>query len=153
VVTLRYEIYGDKQIERKLVRFRNRGLNLGPVFEPLHTQFLGFEREQFESEGASRSGGWAALKPSTIRAKASHGHDPRILRDTEAMFEAFTNPSDGRHIARHDANSFFFGADDPKAKLHQSGTRRMPQRKVVELSETQRRAMTKTVQMWLVSDQ
>src|SRR6476620_200162 len=111
VVTLRYEVYGDTQLERKLVRFRNRGLNLEPAFKALHDQFLGFEREQFETEGASGSGGWASLKPSTSRAKARRCHDPRILRDTEAMFEAFTNPSDSHHIARHDAHSFFFGAD------------------------------------------
>jgi hypothetical protein len=122
------------------------------LFAPELRQYLfQAEREQFDSEGLSGSGGWAPLKPRTIARKAALGLDSRILRETQALFRSVTEQSSPDAVFDVNADSMVFGTSDRKAIFHQKGTDRMPKRKVVDLTERNRRAVVKIVQAAMMS--
>ena len=151
LVTVSFAVFGDKQVERDLLRMSDNARDLIPAYRKMHESFLNIERRQFDTDGASGSGGWAPLKPATIRRKVSRGQDAtHILRAADVLRRSLVNATAPGHIARMEVGSFFFGTSDEKAPFHQHGTRRMPQRKVVELTETQRRAWVRIIQKHLV---
>jgi hypothetical protein len=150
VVTVSIEVFGEKAVERKLLRY-GEAADMR-FFAPEIRQYLfQTEREQFDSEGVSGSGGWAPLKPRTIARKAALGLDSRILRETQALFRSVTEASSPDAVYHADADSMVFGTSDRKAIFHQKGTDRMPRRKVVDLTERNRRAVVKIVQAGIMA--
>jgi Phage virion morphogenesis family len=128
-VIISFEISGDKQIERELLRFAERADDMMPAFEKLYDSFLGLERRQFDTQGRSGSGGWAPLKPRTVAAKARHDLDPRIMRATERLRRSLTNRTSPDAIKQIGPDSFFFGTRVPYAGYHQnpSAASRLPE--------------------------
>jgi phage gpG-like protein len=145
MVTVSFEIFGDKQVERELLRIA-KAPDMRRIAPRLREYLLGVERSQFDSEGRTGSGGWAPLKPKTVASKAARGLDPRILRATERLRKSLTNRTSADAAFEYDSDSMFFGTRVPYASFHQTGTRRMPVRKPVELSERNRRKIVKEVQ-------
>ncbi|HLE98976.1 MAG TPA: hypothetical protein VI540_03690 [Gaiellaceae bacterium] len=88
--------------------------------------FVGWMRQQFETEGSFGSGGWAPLAFSTVDRKARLGLRPQILQATGAMKQAASRPS-----RRATAKSLTLQIDDPKLQHHQSGTASMPARPLI----------------------
>ena len=88
--------------------------------------FIGWMREQFDSQGGFGSGGWAALAPSTVLLKSLAGLRPQILQATGAMKSAASRPT--RSVT---ARSLTLTIDDPKIGFHQTGTTSMPARPVI----------------------
>jgi phage gpG-like protein len=101
--------------------------------------------EQFATSG---HGEWAELAPSTIRYK---GH-ARILSDTGRLESSFQRGG-GEHVEEIGRTTLVWGSRVPYGIFHQTGTgsgfgrrqkgpgRGMPQRKILELSETAKRRM------------
>lgn len=101
--------------------------------------------QQFETQG---QGEWAALAPSTIKAKG----DDTVLFRTGAMYRSFQSGGDN-HVEDISRDRMLWGSTDPKALFHQTGTgsgfqvtvkgpgRGMPMRKIMVLDEDQKRAM------------
>lgn len=147
-----FEVFGEKQVERGLLRFSDAAADMRPAAEQMRTYLLSIERRQFDTEGRSGSGGWAPLKPATLRRKVAKGEDQRILRATEALRKSLTNRSNENNVWRSSFDSFTFGTSDPKARFHQSGTAKMPQRKVIELSENNRKRIVKIFQSHLIGE-
>jgi phage gpG-like protein len=145
MVTVEVEVDGEKQVVRKLLRV-SQAPDLRPIAEAVRHLFFEAELEQFDSQGHSGSGGWAPLKPRTVARKVAQGLDPRILRAKEDLFRSVTSAGSENAIFRADSDTLLVGTKDPKAKLHQRGTRKMPQRKVIDLNERNRRAIVKLVQ-------
>ena len=69
MVTVSFEVMGTSQVERTILGWSDRARDLRPAFELLHSMFLEIERKQFDTEGASGSGGWDALKAKTVSRK------------------------------------------------------------------------------------
>jgi phage gpG-like protein len=145
MVTVSFEIFGDKQVERELLRIA-KAPDMRRIAPRLREYLVSAERSQFDSEGRTGSGGWAPLKPKTVASKAARGLDPRILRATERLRKSLTNRTSADQAFEYDSDSMFFGTRVPYAGFHQTGTRRMPARKPVELSERNRRKVVKVVQ-------
>jgi phage gpG-like protein len=145
MVTVLVEVDGEKAVERKLLRL-GQAPDLRPIAGELRTYLFGVEREQFDTEGHSGSGGWAPLKPSTVARKAALGRDPRILRSTELLYRSLTSAGSLDAVFSVTSDTMVFGTRDPVAKFHHRGTRRMPQRKVIDLAERNRRALVKIIQ-------
>jgi phage gpG-like protein len=150
VVTISIEVFGQKTVERELLRFSHAAADMRPAGERFMEYMRSVERSQFDSEGRTGSGGWAPLKPRTVASKAARGLDPRILRATDHLRKSLTNKTSPDHIEQINADTWFFATRDPKAKFHQTGTRKMPRRPPVELSERNRRAIVKIVQRHIV---
>jgi phage gpG-like protein len=153
MVIISFEVWGDKQVERELLRLSHAAADMRPAGKRFMEYMRSVERSQFDSEGRTGSGGWAPLKPSTVANKAARGLDPRILRATDRLRRSLTNKTSPDHIEEINADSFVFGSRVPYGRYHQKGTRRMPQRRPVELSERNRRAVVKIIQSHLLGKQ
>ena len=149
-----FEIFGEKQVLRKLAGFEANAelLTESPaLIEELRNIFFKAEREQFGSEGAYGSGGWAPLKPATLRAKLAKGHDPRILHRTNRLLRSLLAPGNDA-VESIDGDSIFFGTKVPYAIYHQTGAPRanVTKRKPVDLTESDRRKLVRAIQKALV---
>lgn len=104
------------------------------IERPAVDWFAQTEREQFVSEGAAgRSGRWKELSPQTLRKRALERRGFRILERTGAMANAITS---FRQAVEVTGDKIIFHLSSP-AGFHQSGTQRMPQRKVVDPNDAQ----------------
>ena len=97
----------------------------------LEEDHLAFFRQRRSPKGTA----WAKLAPSTIRMK---GHD-QILIDTHDLLNSLTTPS-GDYAIREffregDAIGLEFGTGVPYAHFHMTGSRNMPARPEVGLTE------------------
>jgi len=145
------DVFGDKEVERTLVRFGERANNMRPAFEDLHKRFLQMNKRQFNTQGASGSGGWKALKPATVAFKERNGLDPRIMHASGRLRSSLTGSGQGA-IKRVTNDEVFFGTSVEYAGPHQkpkSGNP-LPRRKVIEFTETEKREWTKVIQRQIV---
>lgn len=144
------DIAGDRQIARELLRVGEHAEDAAPAFRNIADYFRDLEREQFRSEGGSGSGGWPPLAASTLLRKAKLGQPQNILVASGDLRDSLTDAGDEQHIEDVSHDGLLFGTRDPKAKYHQHGTSRMPQRRPVELSETERRHTLRILQRWVM---
>lgn len=143
---LELEAFGDVQFSRELLRVGANAGDMRPAFDNVHVLLLAVENRQFGSEGGAFSGGWKPLAASTVRYKAKHGLDPRILHATGDLRRSFANNHAKGHVYRASANEMFVGSSIPYARFHQTGTKRMPRRRPFELNEQVRRQVVKILQ-------
>nr|WP_276611861.1 phage virion morphogenesis protein [Kineococcus vitellinus] len=92
------------------------------------------------------------MKPSTLASKRRVRGQLRILQEKQDLRKSLTNKrsSDGILRVEDAGKTIFMGTKDPKARFHQEGTRRMAQRKVVDLTRRQQQSMLRTVQRHVV---
>lgn len=147
------DVDGDVQLRRELLRWSGAVVDASPAFERIimggGRDFMGLrklEGKQFATQGAFASGGWAPLAPSTVRAKARVGLDPRILHATGRLAKSLTGGAGGIQIVN--AHQFIFGTSVPYARFHQLG-KRLKRRRPIELRDRDRRAMVNVLQRHL----
>lgn len=147
---LTIEVLGDNAaLERNLLRFGERAMDASPAFGAIALLFWRTEATQFDT-GGTFSGGWEHLAESTVKQKERKFLDPRILIATHALASSLSSgvaPGSVFHVGPHE---MFVGSNIPYARFHQTGTRRMPMRKPVELPEPVKVEMVKLLQSYLV---
>lgn len=122
--------------------------DMRPVFkDSLMPLFYRFEREAFDSEGASSgSGQWAELSPRYARLKARTYPGRPILEATGSLRRSLTTATGRGARVFLTEQEVSIGTEIPYAGYHQTGTRRMPARPPVALTTAQEaeiaRAMT-----------
>lgn len=144
-----FEVHGEVQLNRTFQRWAEHAGDATPAWEEIYSQLIKIEQEQFATEGAAGGEAWAALAASTVAAKARMGLRPEILRATDEMYNSLTNEDDPNQLKIITPSMLAFGSLMPYAKYHQSGTSHMPQRRPVDLTETHKRKIIKTLQLWL----
>ena len=145
-----FSVAGDKQIERELLRWNDRALDAQPAFEAIG-EFLIAETElQFETEGKHASGGWKPLKRATVAAKRRKGLRLQILQATGTLRATLTERGTPGMIFETTPTGLRFGSHVPYAEFHQTGTRTMPRRRPIELTEATRRTVVKMLQAYIV---
>jgi phage gpG-like protein len=144
-------ILGDTQVQRTFLRWQERVLDARPLWNQMRKDLNLIERVQFLTEGSHGSGGWAPLKPATIAGKKARGEEPWILRATEALFKSLTEEGADGAVFEPEREFMVFGTSIPYATFHMTGTRNMPARKPVQLTEIERTELTKMVQRFIVS--
>lgn len=119
---LRGLIENERALKAIAVGLRDlRGL--WPRIVPL---FIGFERQQFETEGAAGGSPWAPLSAAYAAEKARTHPGRSILIRGGALRGAASRPS--RQVT---PTTMTLTIDDEKAPYHQTGTTRMPARPLV----------------------
>lgn len=146
---LDFDVFGDEQISRELLRFSAHAGNAQPAFHKIAEDMREQIAEQFSTEGDRGSGGWAPLKEATIAAKAAAGLDPHILQATHSLMESLTGRG-GDHIEQITDDSLLFGSSIAYGRFHQKGTSRMPARKPVDFTELDRRGFVRTLQRYIM---
>lgn len=143
--------FGEKQVSREIMRVGQYAGDATPVMRVLARYWLKELARNFDTAGRHASGGWAPLKPSTVADKRSKGLDPRILHATLRLRRSLTEvgaPDGIRIIAPHQAA---VGTTVPYARYHQTGTRKMPRRRPLELNEAARKRSVKIVQRYIIT--
>jgi phage gpG-like protein len=152
-VPLRFqlEVLGEVQVDRTFMRMSDAARNLSPMFDKLVKELQDIEKLQFDSEGGYGSGGWQGLAESTIETKKRKGLESEILRATNALMESLTGGS-GSIIEVTD-EWLRFGTSLNYAGIHQAGSPKtnLPQRRVMQLPEGERRNIAKIVQRYILT--
>ncbi len=161
---LSYNVSGDQQVLRRLERVEHRVSDMTPAFKKIHTSFVGFERKQFDTEGASGSRGWKPIKIATLRRKLrwqSQGKlvdgrpvvDERILHMTRRLRKSLINKSSPDHVVRISPQEAFYGSSVPYSGVHQNPkvtNKGAVRRRPIELTERQRRSWVKILQSFIM---
>ncbi len=147
---LTLEVFGERQIDRTLAGITERGQDLRPAFEDITEQFLEAERRQFATQGIFGSGGWRALSPPYAAWKARHYPGKTILRRDDDLWRSLTQ---GPAVKVIEPDRLILGSDVEYGKYHQAGggPGGLPRRRPVELPESTRRAMVKTLQRFAIT--
>lgn len=150
MVYVNYEVFGVNEAKARMDRLIARAEDFRPVFGLLQQEFYNIEDDLFSNEGSTGAhGSWSGLKDSTLKRKTGSGG---ILVDTEALRKSLTRPNQKgsrRVITRH---SMTIGTLDPKADLHQKGTKTMKQRRVVDLTVSQSEYFTLQLERYLLGE-
>jgi hypothetical protein len=134
-----------------LARIGKRAGDFRPIAKKLDQQFVGFEKRLFDSQGATgASGMWNELRPETIRRKIVKNQDTRILQAKHDLVDSLTRRSDPNHILDASKDQIRLGTKDPKAQFHHRARKPERQRKVIDLTERQRRAWMRTIQRYVL---
>jgi len=101
--------------------------------------------EQFYTEGAARSSGWAPLSPRYAEWKESHYPGMPILVRTGQMRGELLDPA-VFHVDRH---RMVYAPISDIAGYHQFGTYKMPARPPVVVTEKDKRTIDREFLTWL----
>lgn len=139
-------VEGDVALQTKFSRFADKIDDWTPAWNLIAEDFYEMEENLFNSQGASGIRGWAPLAPSTLRRKKG----PSILVETGALRKSLTKPG-GTNIRKLSRTEARLGSRDPKVAFHFFGTRTMPRREPIQITEKDKKRWVKLVQRHLVS--
>jgi len=146
-----FEVEGDVQLARSLSRFGNSVKDYRPAFRDIIKLFYEMEKKQFESEGGYGSGGWAPLSADYDEWKAKNFPGKPILQLTGKLMSALTNKT-GETIQEIEPLLLKLGTNLKYGLFHQTGTKKMPARKPIEMTEHDKREWVKVIQKYLVTE-
>ncbi len=142
-----FEVLGEKQVSQMLSRTTDKAADLGPYWLMVAGFLQTTIEEQFRTQGG-RSGGWAPLSDRYAADKLRRFGSSPILVATGALKESLTGGSG--FIQRQEGNeSLRFGTQLGYGVYHQSGTSKMPQRRILDLTKDDGRTMMKMLQRHL----
>src|SRR5256885_1308109 len=98
MVRLLFEVHGETQIDRELVRWTDQFTDASPAFAMIYNFLLKVEKMQFASEGAQSDHPWPTLAAGTVTAKARAGLRPEILRATDELLKSLTDEGDANQL-------------------------------------------------------
>lgn len=149
-INLRWTVWGDDVIERELLRFQSRAVDMRPAFVALREDIMDEVRQNFDTEGAAGGEKWAPLQDSTIEAKLSAGLPPAILHATLALRDSLIDRENDNQVFITNADSMMFGSQVDYGGFHQRGTKHMPARKPLQFTEPSKVMFMKTLQRYMV---
>lgn len=152
-VAIQFTVLGETQLSRTLMRFSARALNATPALLGVMSQIQDQVEEQFDSEGARGSGGWAPLAPATIEFKRRHGYPLEILHRTLTLRNSLTKNTAAGAIRIVTPKTMTFGSRVQYGIFHQLGApkSKLPQRRPVEFTEADRQHFAKIIQAYIVT--
>lgn len=148
---LQFEVFGETQLDRELLRFSGRAINAKPALEAIVENIQRQIDEQFESQGARGSGGWQPIKPATVARKVALGLDPRILHETLRLRESLTAESHPDQVKLVRPLDFTLRSTVEYGQFHQLGTRTLPVRRPVEFTAADRASYAKILHEYLIA--
>ena len=146
-VRFTFSVEGETQIDRTLARFVDAVTDAVPLWDKLADRFGALERRQFGTEGAYGSGGWVPLSPRYAAWKAAHYPGKPILEREGALKDSLTRRPFGVEVL--EPAFMVVGSGIPYGRFHQSGGPRLPQRRPVELPESERRTWVRFIQRFI----
>ena len=145
-----FECSGQTLIDRELLRFGDRTVDVSPAFHVISDLMMDETKLQFATEGGHASGGWRPLKAATIKEKQRQGMRLQILQRTGALLDSLTVKGDANQVLEITPQTLTFGSRVPYADFHQTGTSHMPRRPPLAFTEPAKRAVLKVIQEWIV---
>lgn len=142
---------GAVEMVRSFNRIEQQISDFRFIWPAVAEEFYSLEAEQFKTEGASgASGRWASLSLAYAKYKAVHFPNMPLLKATTSLFDSMTSFEAPGAVYRPDKDELTIGTSVPYAIYHQRGTKRMPARPIISLSDSGKRRIQKAIQIGLV---
>lgn len=149
MIKLQFQVAGDVQLSRGIERFADDVKDLRKPFKEIAASFKKIEEKQFGSQGGYGSGGWAALRESTIARKERGGYPMTIMVRSGALRDSLTKGASGAIVEIHPLD-LTLGTGLPHAIFHQKGIG-VVARPLIQLTEQDKRDWMKILQKYLVT--
>lgn len=138
-------VEGETQLDREFTRFTELVTDLRPLWPGVITEAKQIFAEQFAGEGVGDRGRWKPLATAYAKLKAAKYPGKPILQRTGRLIDSLTgNTADT--ITRAEPDALTVGTRVFYGRYHQTGTRRMPARRPIDLNEAQRTRLMKVIQ-------
>lgn len=137
---LHLEVEGEVQVSRMLSRTTERVKHLGPFYDEAAKILSRSVKEQLSSEGGRSEHTWQPLSPGYAEWKQRRYGNAPILEASGTMRRALQPTPE---VVPDDK---IFWSVPFYALFHQRGTRKMPQRRILDLNESDRRRLVKALQ-------
>lgn len=138
-----FKVSGEEAVVKRFRGMGERAVDARPLWDVLEARFVRMEARQFSSQG---HGTWAPLSPDYSAWKAEHFPGKPILQQTGRLFHSLV---DELAIAVKEPHMAVFGTDVPEGALHQSGTSRMPARKVIDFADVEAQMWVDAARDWI----
>jgi phage gpG-like protein len=149
VVILTIDTVGDQKIIRGFNRYTAMMKDFRPVFNEVAEFFYRTEEKIFASEGNPEM--FVPLSPIYKAWKSKHYPGRKIMELTGRLRRSLTGKgqADAQDTVRIIKKTFAeFGSQAPYVHRHQMGTFGMPQRKIIQFTETRKRTITNMIHQW-----
>jgi len=134
--------YSDNSeaVEKSLAGFQAALADESSALGEVADDFREMVAEQFATEGRAEGTPWAARKSARVGADGvrplrGERRSPLLVR-TGALRDSLTRRGAAGHVEEMDRQTLSVGSRLPYAIFHQLGTRRMPARPLIVLSDT-----------------
>lgn len=147
MIRLTGTIVGEQQLHRSFSRLVALTYDFSEVFEKIGEDVRDILKEQFDLAP------WEPLSPAYGAWKALHYPDKTILRRTDRLWRSLTNKTGEDNVSLVLPLHAAFGARPPSGRygrFHQLGTANMPQRKIFDFTETDKRMFTTTAHRYML---
>ena len=141
-------IWQIEETVNALRRIQSRLRDLRPAWRSMLKYLRRATEATFASQGSRIGSAWAPLSAEYARWKAVEYPGQPILRASDAMFESLVKRT-GDSVIEVERQAMSYGTRDRKAKFHHAGTRRMPRRRFLGVTEEDRREIKKLVRAHL----
>ena len=143
MLVVTFTMLGDVVLARGISRYGDAVRDFSPVWDQIRNDFHRIEGEQFATEGARSGSPWAPLSPTYEAWKQKHFPGRPILQLTGMMWGEF-----GVGVGMQttiEPMKLTMTPSMQRAIYHQQGTRTMPRRKVVDLTEEDKMGWMKMI--------
>jgi phage gpG-like protein len=144
------EIGGKERMERGIARIAEGIADFRPVWPAIEDEFRAHIADQFRTKGEEGGAPWAPLSEPYAHWKEVHTPGRPILQRTGDLYRSLTEAHDSNAARVAEGKSLTLGSRLPHAIYHQKGTRRMPARKEIQLSETFKQSVAHHMRAYLV---
>jgi hypothetical protein len=151
-------VLGEQQINRRMLRFAARAGSAEPALELIHEYLVELTDHQYETEGSQSGNPWAPLQQATIERK-ERSKDPRVKANADRIMvatgelrDSLTMPGNPNMVHVVTPNTMVFGTKVKRGQYHQkpAPTAHYPRRRSVDLTESNKLIMMKTIQLWIM---
>jgi len=158
---LNFRVAGEMQLQRKFLGIADKIKDFREAFARIASDFYDGQKATFEAEGAfDGKKKWKKLNKDYKRWKESKGFDSNILVLEGTLKRAATEPNEKGSVFNIQKTKLEFGVNLPvngwnlamlhqTGTLNQTGTTKMPARKVIELSQKQKLRWVRIFRDWV----
>lgn len=134
MIQITFDMGGVEVVKQQFATYGADVSDLTPAWTEIADDVQAQFALNMASEGAVFGHGWAPLQPNTIaeRVRKGYGAGP-ILWRTGELGQSLSGDG-GMAIKEVTPTSMTVGTSVPYATYHQTGTKKMPQRKIIGLS-------------------
>ena len=129
------EVAGKARMERGIARLAESIADYRPAWPAIEDEFHALMADQFRTKGEEAGAPWAPLSVAYAHWKEVHYPGRPILQRTGDLYRSLTDSHDSNAVRAAESKSLKLGSRVLYAVFHQKGTRRMPARNEIQLTE------------------
>jgi phage gpG-like protein len=147
MANISFELLGKEKVVSILTSLKSRVKNLSPAFRSISDNFRETEKKTFDNQGRGKS--WMPLSSTYAAWKAKHYPGRPIMVLTGDLKRSLTS-RDANHIERIRHQDMEIGTSDKKGIWHQKGTSKMPARKLISPTASDKMEWVNIIRSYIV---